>query len=165
MHMHNNIEKARIFTIEELAASVRPGRPLMGIDPGTKIIGLAISDALQGIASPLESLKKRKFRDDAKHIGELAREHDCRALIIGLPLNMDGTQGPRAQSAMAFARNISQATGLPAFMQDERLSTVAAERILLEADCSRRRRAELIDKMAAAQILQSTLDRLAHLRR
>lgn len=135
---------------------------LLGLDLGTKTIGVAASDALRTIASPVETIKRRKFTLDAEALLAVAAERDAKALILGLPRNMDGSEGPRAQSTRAFARNLAQKTEIPIAFWDERLSTVAVERTLLEADASRKRRAEVVDKMAAAFILQGALDRLAH---
>lgn len=138
---------------------------LGGLDLGTKTIGVAVSDAGLSVATPLETVKRRKFTLDAARILEIAAGRSLTGLIVGLPLNMDGSEGPRAQSARAFARNLSALTPLPLAFWDERLSTVAAERALLEADTSRRRRAEVIDHVAAAYILQGALDRIRHIRR
>ncbi len=143
-------------------AQVKTAR-LAGLDFGTKTIGVALSDTGQSIASGLETIKRTKFKNDAARLLEIADEHDIAAFIIGLPLNMDGTQGPRVQSTKAFARNLAQLTDIPLIFWDERLSTQAAERTLLEADSSRKRRKEVIDKMAATYILQGALDRLSML--
>ncbi|MDC0738554.1 Holliday junction resolvase RuvX [Cognatishimia sp. SS12] len=139
-------------------------RALMGLDLGTKTIGVAVSDGLQTVATPLETVKRKKFGVDAARLLEIAKGRDIGGIILGLPLNMDGSEGPRAQSTRAFARNLTALTSLPILFWDERLSTVAAERALLEADTSRKRRAEVIDHVAAGYILQGVLDRLAHLR-
>ncbi|MGD1868312.1 MAG: Holliday junction resolvase RuvX [Neomegalonema sp.] len=136
----------------------------MGLDLGTKTIGVAVSDMLRGIATPTETIKRKKFTLDAEALLAIAKDRDIHAIVLGLPRNMDGTEGPRAQSTRAFARNLSQKTELPSVFWDERLSTVAVERTLLEADTSRQRRAEVVDKMAAAFILQGALDRLRHLK-
>jgi putative Holliday junction resolvase len=138
---------------------------LIGLDVGTKTIGLALSDVMRQIASPLETIRRTKFKADAGRLLALAAEHGVGGLVIGLPVNLDGSEGPRAQSTRAFARNLAQLTPLPMAFWDERLSTAAAERALLEADTSRKRRAELIDKMAAAYILQGALDRFNFNRR
>jgi putative Holliday junction resolvase len=153
------------LTIEELAPRLREGERLMGLDVGTKTIGLALSDVMRQIASPLVTIRRTKFSADAAALLALAGEHGATGLIIGLPINLDGSEGPRAQSTRAFARNLAGLTALPLTFWDERLSTAAAERSLLEADVSRKRRAELIDKMAAAFILQGALDRLGYLGR
>ena len=138
---------------------------LLGLDPGTKTIGVAVSDGLQMTATALETIKRRKFAQDAARLEEIAKGRGIVGVVVGLPLNMDGSEGPRAQSARAFARNVSDKLDLPVALWDERLSTAAAERTLLEADTSRKRRAEVIDAMAAQHILQGVLDRLAVLAR
>ena len=133
---------------------------LIGIDVGTKTLGLALSDVGRRIASGLETIRRRKFDLDAEALLDRAAAHRVGGLVIGLPLNLDGTEGPRSQSTRAFARNLSKLTDLPMLFWDERLSTAAAERTLIEADQSRRRRAEVIDKLAATIILQTALDRM-----
>lgn len=150
---------------EALAASLPRGRALIGLDLGDKTIGVAVSDTLWSVATPLETIRRRKFGLDAARVLELAGARNAGGLVLGLPRNMDGTEGPRCQSTRAFARNLSRLTDLPIGFWDERLSTVAAERALLEADTSRRRRAEVIDHVAAGYILQGYLDRLAHMER
>ena len=145
------------------AAVLPPGRALMGLDLGTRTIGVAVSDTARHIASPLETIRRTKFTTDAARLLALAEGRAIAALVLGLPRNMDGSEGPRAQSTRAFARNLAALTPLPMVFWDERLSTVAAERALLEADASRRRRAEVIDHVAAGFILQGLLDRLGHL--
>ena len=135
----------------------------LGIDPGTKTIGVAVSDGLRSTATPLETIKRKKFTVDAARLTELVDERGVAGIVLGLPLNMDGTEGPRVQSTRAFARNLAPVIPLPLVFWDERLSTVAAERALLEADTSRKRRAEVIDHVAAAYILQGALDRLRHI--
>ncbi len=157
------MSETQIVTLEELASRLRVNSRLMGLDLGTKTIGLALSDILRIIATPLQTIRREKFTTDIKILLQLAKEHDVSALVIGLPFNLDGSEGPRAQATRAFARNLGQHTGLPLVFWDERLSTVAVERTLLEADASRKRRAEVIDKMAAAYILQGALDRLANI--
>lgn len=147
--------------VTELAAALKKEERLMGLDVGTKTIGLALSDVERRIASPLETIRRTKFTKDAEALLALAEKHGVGGLIIGLPVNFDGSEGPRAQSTRAFARNLAAMTALPIAFWDERLSTAAAERALLEADRSRKRRAELVDKMAAAFILQGALDRIA----
>lgn len=149
-----------ITTLEELKARLGRNDRLMGLDLGTKTIGLALSDVSLFVASPLETIKRTKFTADAERLLALATEYDVAGLVVGLPLNMDGTEGPRCQSTRAFVRNLEKLTGLPVVFQDERMSTQAVTRTLLEADASRARRAELVDKMAAAHILQGALDRL-----
>ncbi len=152
-----------ITTLEELKARLGRNSRLMGLDLGTKTIGLALSDVSLFVASPLETIKRTKFTADAERLLTLATQYEVAALVVGLPLNMDGTEGPRCQSTRAFVRNLEKLTGLPVVFQDERMSTQAVTRTLLEADTSRARRAELVDKMAAAHILQGALDRLRNL--
>ncbi len=137
----------------------------MGLDLGEKTVGVAVSDRLRAVATPLETIRRTKFTADAARILELVNGREIAAIILGLPRNMDGSEGPRCQSTRAFARNLSNLTDIPISFWDERLSTVAAERALLEADASRRKRAEVIDHVAAAYILQGVLDRLRVLER
>ena len=152
------------ITLDEIADLPRGAR-LMGLDLGTKTIGLAISDVERRIASPLETIRRTKFTADVEALLKLANKHGVAVLVIGLPLNMDGSEGPRVQATKAFSRNLAQKTDLPQFFWDERLSTAAVTRTLLEADASRARRSELVDKMAAAFILQGVIDRVATLHR
>ena len=133
---------------------------LMGLDLGTKTIGIAFSDVRLSIASARETLQRKKFTSDANHLINLAKDEAVFAIVLGLPLNMDGSEGPRSQSTRAFARNLSKMIEFPIFFQDERLSTYAAEQAMLEADMSRKKRSEKIDAVAAAVILQAYLDRL-----
>jgi putative holliday junction resolvase len=151
---------SELLALAELSERLKRDERLLGLDVGTKTIGLALSDVMRRIATPLETIARKKFSLDAARLLELAKAHGVGGLVIGLPINLDGTEGPRAQSTRAFARNLGALTDLPMAFWDERLSTAAAERALLEADASRKRRAELIDKMAAAYILQGALDRL-----
>jgi putative Holliday junction resolvase len=157
------MSETQIVTLEELASRLPVKSRLMGLDLGTKTIGLALSDIMRTIATPLQTIRREKFTTDIKILLQLAKEHDVSAFVIGMPFNLDGSEGPRAQATRAFARNLGQHTELPLVFWDERLSTVAVERTLLEADASRKRRAEVIDKMAAAYILQGALDRLANI--
>ena len=133
---------------------------LIGIDLGTKTLGLALSDVNRSIASGLTTLSRTRFAADAGKLLALAAEHGVGGFVLGLPFNLDGSQGPRVQATRAFARNLGKLTPLPILLWDERLTTAAAERVLLEADASRRRRAQVIDKVAATLILQGALDRL-----
>ena len=149
--------------IAEFAAALLPGRPVAGLDLGTETIGVALSDRRLSAATPLETIRRTKFGVDAERLLSLLAAREACGIVLGLPRNMDGSEGPRAQSTRAFARNLERLTDLPITFWDERLSTVAAERALLEADTSRRRRAELIDHVAAGFILQGALDRLGHL--
>ena len=145
---------------EEFAPTLPAGARLMGLDVGTKTLGLALSDVTRTIASGLTTLVRTKFSADVRHLLALAERHGVGGFVVGLPVNLDGQDGPRAQATRAFARNLSKLTALPILLWDERLSTAAAERTLLEADMSRRRRAQVIDKVAATLILQGALDRL-----
>lgn len=147
-------------TLAEIVAMLAPGRRLLGLDLGTKTIGLALSDVRFTIASPLETIRRSKFSVDAEALIRVAERHEVGALVIGLPLNMDGTAGPRVQATRAFVRNLAPLTPLPVAYWDERLSTAAVTRALLDADASRARRGDLVDKLAAAYILQGALDRL-----
>ncbi len=151
-------------SIEDFATALSAERALIGLDLGDKTIGVAVSDRMLSVASPFETLKRRKFGLDAARLLEIASERQAGGIILGLPRNMDGSEGPRCQSTRAFARNLTRLTDLPIGYWDERLSTVAAERALLEADASRKRRAEVIDNIAASYILQGVLDRLSHMR-
>jgi putative Holliday junction resolvase len=142
-----------------LAGLAEKGK-LMGLDLGTKTIGVAISDSLRMAASPIETIRRAKFTADAERLLALIAQHDVTGIIVGLPLNMDGSEGPRAQSARAFVRNLKQKTDLPIAFWDERMSTMAVTRTMIEADLSRARQAEVVDKLAASYILQGALDRL-----
>jgi putative holliday junction resolvase len=152
-----------VLTLEDLFAQIKPGKPLAGLDLGTKTIGFAISDVGWRLANPKMVIKRTKFTKDAVELQRQLKNYDICAIIIGLPFNMDGTEGPRAQATRAFVRNMEKLTDLPFVFQDERLSTVAAEWALIEMDVSRAKRAERIDAAAAAIILQGALDRLARL--
>lgn len=142
------------------ARALPPGARLIGIDLGSKTLGLALSDVTRTIASGLTTLPRTKFAADAQRLLALAEEHGVAGFVIGLPINLDGSEGPRAQATRAFVRNLSRLTPLAMLLWDERLTTAAAERALLEADASRKRRAGVIDKVAATLILQGALDRL-----
>jgi putative Holliday junction resolvase len=154
-----------ILTIETLLPRLSRYGRLMGIDLGTKTIGLALSDVERRIATPLETIQRTKFTKDVARMVELATKHEVVAYVIGLPLNMDGSEGPRAQSTHAFIRNCAPLTPIPFIFQDERLSTAAVTRSLIEQDASRAKRAEVVDRMAAAYILQGVLDRLTYMTR
>lgn len=149
--------------IEAFAPLLTPRRPVLGMDLGDKTIGLALSDTARRIATPLRTIRRVKFTLDAAELLKVVAEHQVAGLVLGLPLNMDGSEGPRAQSTRAFARNLSRLSDIPLVFWDERLSTVAAERALIAADMSRKKRADLIDHVAAGYILQGALDRLVHL--
>ncbi|WP_146587739.1 Holliday junction resolvase RuvX [Puniceibacterium confluentis] len=151
-------------SIEEFAATLPRARPILGLDLGEKTIGVATSDGLLTVATPLETIRRKKFTLDAARLQELIAGRDVAGVVLGLPRNMDGSEGPRCQSTRAFARNFERLWPGAITYWDERLSTVAAERALLEADTSRKRRAEVIDHVAASYILQGVLDRLRHIR-
>lgn len=154
-----------IFDSLETFSRTLPSRQsILGLDLGTKTIGVATSDTLLSTATPLEVIRRRRFQQDATTLLNLANSRTIAGLVLGLPYNMDGTEGPRCQSTRAFARNLSTLTDLPITFWDERLSTVAAERALIEADLTRKRRSEVIDSVAAAYILQGALDRIGVLR-
>lgn len=149
------------LSLTELAEQTPPGTPWLGLDLGEKTIGVAVSDTSRMIASPLELIRKTKFTQDAERVLKLMDGRQASGLIIGLPLNMDGSEGPRAQSCRAFARNLQRLRAVPVAFQDERLSTTAVERFLIdELDLTRKRRADVVDRTAAAWILQGALDRL-----
>ncbi|NOC91100.1 MULTISPECIES: Holliday junction resolvase RuvX [Ruegeria] len=149
--------------IEEFAAALQPMSALMGLDLGEKTIGVAVSDRMRGVASPLETVRRKKFTLDSARLIEIVTDRKIGGILLGLPKNMDGSEGPRCQSTRAFARNLSRLTDLPIGFWDERLSTVAAEKALLEADTTRKRRGQVIDHVAASYILQGALDRLRFL--
>jgi putative Holliday junction resolvase len=155
--------KSAVATLEELAGLLRRNERLMGIDLGTKTIGLALSDVERSLATPLTTIKRVKYTADVERMLALADNHGVAAFVIGLPLNMDGTEGPRAQSTRAFVRQTAPLAGRPFVFWDERLSTAAVTRELIAQDVSRKTRAEVIDRMAAAYILQGVLDRLNRL--
>ncbi|WP_300016193.1 Holliday junction resolvase RuvX [uncultured Roseobacter sp.] len=152
--------------IGDFADALPPMHSIAGLDLGTVTIGVAVSDTFLSIATPLETIKRRKFTQDVARLTEILAARRIGGLVLGLPRNMDGSEGPRCQSTRAFARNLDRTDGfdLPVTFWDERLSTVAAERALLEADTSRKRRAEVIDHVAAGFILQGALDRLRAIR-
>ncbi len=152
-------------TAHELMSHMAPKHVLCGIDLGTKTIGLSVSDTEFSIASPYHTIKRQKFNDDAQALANIVLESKIAGFVIGLPLNMDGSEGPRVQATRAFIRNLDKTPimpNLPVIYWDERLSTVAVTRTLIDADTRRSRRAEVVDKMAAAFILQGFLDYLAH---
>ena len=156
---------AVIEAAEAFAAALSPGRALGGLDLGTKTIGVAVSDTGRRVATPLRTIRRTKFGADAAALVALMAERRIGGVVLGLPRNMDGGEGPRAQATRAFARNLAPLIAEPITFWDERLSTVAAERALIAADTSRARRAEVIDHVAAGFILQGLLDRLGHLAR
>ena len=147
----------------DLLPRLERGQRLIGIDLGTKTIGLALSDVERRLATPFETIRRGKFQADAARLAAIAEQFDAAAFVIGLPLNMDGSEGPRVQATRAFIRGMAPVTPLPFVLWDERLSSAAVERALVEQDVSRAKRAAVIDRMAAAYILQGALDRLARL--
>ncbi len=149
-----------ISAAAEFTPCLLPGGRLIGIDLGTNTIGLALSDVTRMIATPLETIRRTKFKADSARLLALTQEHAVCGLVLGFPVNMDGSEGPRCQATRAFARNINLMSPLPILLWDERLTTAAAERMLIEADASRKRRSEVIDKLAATLILQGAIDRL-----
>ena len=154
-------EAVPVFDLTDLPAACPPDTPWIGLDLGENTIGVAVSDTSRMIASPLQLIRKTKFTQDAEQLIKLMNGRNVSALIIGLPLNMDGTEGPRAQSCRAFARNLERLRPVNIAFQDERLSTTAVERFLIdELDLTRKRRADVVDRTAAAWILQGALDRL-----
>lgn len=146
--------------LTEIIQPLRRDQRLLGLDLGTKTIGLALSDVSRTIATPLETLARKKFTQDAEALFKIVAKYDVGGLVLGLPVSMDGTEGPRCQSTRSFAANLLKLRDIPIAFWDERLSTAAVTRTLLEADASRARRAELVDKLAAAYILQGALDAL-----
>ena len=146
--------------LAELAPRLKRFDRLMGADLGTKTIGLALSDVERRLASPLETIQRRKFTLDCERLLALVAQYEVAALVVGLPLNMDGSEGPHAQATRAFVRNLARATPLPILFWDERMSTAAVTRELIAQDASRAKRALVVDRMAAAYILQGALDRL-----
>ncbi|WP_417688943.1 Holliday junction resolvase RuvX [Roseibium sp.] len=151
------------LSLDDFLKAAPVHKRLIGLDLGTKTIGLALSDLGRGIASPMETIRRKKFTLDAEQLLKICAAQDVGGIVLGLPLNMDGSEGPRAQATRAFVRNLAPKTDLPITYWDERLSTAAVTRTLLEADSSRAKRAEVVDKMAAAYILQGFLDRLGHM--
>src|SRR6185312_6267776 len=147
---------------DSLAPVLPPAGKLLGLDLGTKTIGVAVSDGLRYSATPLETIARKKFTADAERLMALIAENAAVGIVLGLPLNMDGSEGPRAQSTRAFARNLARLVPIPIAFWDERLSTSAVTRTLIEADMRRSRRAKVVDKLAASYILQGALDRLRH---
>lgn len=154
---------ASTIAIEDLPPHLGRDARLLGLDVGTKTIGMALSDVTRSVATPFDTIGRTKFTADAKTIREVVEKYQVGALVIGFPLNLDGSEGPRAQSTRAFASNLAAHVEVPMVFWDERLSTAAVERHLIEADASRKRRAEVVDRMAAAYILQGALDRLRRL--
>jgi len=160
MAMIGDKKSGGILALDAFARSLPRGGRLIGIDLGSKTLGLALSDATRNIASALVTLRRSRLAADLSRLLDLAAEHGVAGFVVGLPLNLDGSQGPRAQATRAFVRHLAKSTPLSILFWDERLSTAAAQRVLLEADISRRRRAAVIDKVAATLILQNALDRM-----
>jgi putative Holliday junction resolvase len=154
-----------ILPLAEAASHFAPRGSLIGLDLGTKTIGVAVSDPDRRLAAGVETVARTNFTADAKRLLALAAERNAAGFVLGLPVNMDGSEGPRAQSTRAFARNFAKLTDLPIALWDERLSTAAVERELIAADVSRKKRTAVIDQHAAVFILQGALDRLANLKR
>ena len=153
-----------VLSLADAVAVLPPRGALIGLDLGSKTIGVAASDPDRRVAAPVETISRKRFSLDAQRILDLAAERRAAGLVLGLPINMDGSEGPRAQATRAFARNLARLTGLPIALWDERLSTAAVERALIAADASRAKRKNVIDQHAAAYILQGALDRLSHKR-
>ena len=156
---------ANLIDIHDLFAKLDNSDVLLGLDLGTKTIGLALADNARRIATPLQTIRRTKFRQDASALLEYANKYQVRAFVIGMPYNMDGSEGPRAQATRAFIRNMAALDERPFILWDERLSTAAVTRSLIEQDTSRAKRADVVDQHAAAYILQGALDRLAVLAR
>jgi putative pre-16S rRNA nuclease len=150
-----------IVDLATLKSLLKPGQRLVGLDLGSKTIGIALSDLSFKIATPVTTLQRSKFAKDAETLLAFCAKEEAGGLVLGLPLNMDGSEGPRAQSTRAFAHNLGKLADIPILFWDERLSTAAVTRTLIEADASRKRRAEIVDKVAAAYILQAVLDALS----
>ncbi|WP_421694968.1 Holliday junction resolvase RuvX [Aestuariivirga sp.] len=148
------------LSLREAIATIPAGKRLMGLDLGSKTIGVATSDRTRMIATPIETIARKKFTQDAERLLAIIAAENIGLIVLGLPINMDGTEGPRCQSTRAFARNFARLSPVPVVYWDERLSTAAVERMLIQADASRARREEVIDKLAAAWILQAALDSL-----
>ena len=150
-----------LFNIADLCALLRPGQRLLGLDPGSRTIGVALSDVRRRLASPYGALRRGKLAANAAAIADIARKEGAGGLVVGWPLSMDGTMGPAAQAARDWARALTDTTGLPGALWDERLSSAAVNRALIEADVSRAKRAASVDSMAAAYTLQAALDAVA----
>lgn len=152
-----------LANLSELNGHLGRGQRVLGLDPGTKTIGVALSDATRMVASPMETIRRTKFSKDVMRLDEIIRAQNVGGIIIGLPVNMDGSEGPRCQSVRQFAANCAERLDLPIAFWDERLSTAAVTRLLIDADSSRKRRGEVVDKMAAAYILQGALDHMSNM--
>jgi len=155
-----------VVALTDLPPLLKSGQRLMGLDVGTKTIGVAVSDVLRSLATPVETIKRGKFLPDAQRLFDLARRYEVAAFIVGLPLALDGSEGPHCQSVRQFAANLLAVQDMPLSFQDERMSTAAVERVLIDdLDMTRQRRAQVVDRAAAAYILQGALDRLSYLAR
>lgn len=155
------ISNAMEIDIDEIKSHLKKGERLLGLDLGSKTIGIALSDINLTIATPMETIKRLKFTKDADRLITIIKEQKVGGIVLGLPINMDGSEGPRCQSTRQFGKNMLDKVSIPITYWDERLSTVAVTRTLLEADTSRKRRGELVDKMAASYILQGVLDKIS----
>ncbi len=154
-----------LCTPTDLESLLKPGERLLGLDVGTKTIGMALSDTTRIVATPLDTIRRTRFRDDVHRLLSEIDRHGVGGVVVGLPISLDGSEGPRAQGVRQFAKNLLAHRDLPLAFWDERLSTAAVEREMIAADLTRKRRAEIIDKVAAAYILQGLLDRLRHISR
>lgn len=153
-----------VVALTDLPPLLKSGQRLAGLDVGTKTIGVALSDVMRSLATPLETIKRGKFVPDANRLFDLVKRYEIGAFVVGLPLAMDGSEGPRCQSVRQFAANLLAVQDMPLAFQDERMSTAAVQRMLIdEADMTRQRRGEVVDRAAAAYILQGALDRLSNL--
>ena len=147
--------------LDEFQSHLKKGERLLGLDLGSKTIGLALSDVMLTVATPMETIRRKKFTVDAERLLSIIKEQNVGGLVLGLPKNMDGSEGPRCQSTRQFAKNFLEKSDIPICYWDERLSTMAVTRTLLEADASRKKRDEVVDKMAASYILQGVLDKFS----
>jgi putative Holliday junction resolvase len=159
------MKRGKLTDIAGLSANLAPRQRILGLDVGSKTIGLALSDPALGLATPLSTIRRAKLAADTRALLGVINEYQVGALVVGLPINMDGSEGPRCQSVRQFVTNIEQAVDLPITLWDERLSTAAVTREMIDADISRRRRSQVVDKLAASYILQGALDRIQHLTR
>ena len=159
------MKRGKLTDIAGLCAHLGPRQRILGLDVGSKTIGLALSDPALGLATPLSTIRRTKLADDTRALRDVIGEFQVGALVVGLPINMDGSEGPRCQSVRQFVANIEQAVDLPVTLWDERLSTAAVTRELIDADVSRKRRSQVVDKLAASYILQGALDRIQNLER
>ncbi len=154
--------RSNLTEIADLRARIEPGRRILGLDVGSKTIGLALSNGSFLVATPLQTIRRSNLKKDSAALLSAIEDNKVGALVVGLPINMNGTEGPRCQSIRQFVANLQPAIALPVALWDERLSSAAVNRMLIDADASRKRRAEVVDKLAAAYILQGALDRMAN---